>query len=130
MKLLKLRIREQYQLEDQNGTAIQLQDCKDALLTAVQAALPNNEISIFEDYFWIDRLYGNGWYLLADAIATIPELANSKLALLQIVYCEADGTPIRSKERFYQLAVESNLMSEEEYLATYGADENEDEEED
>lgn len=121
-----MRIREQFQLENKNGEAIPLRDYEASLVAAVQTALPTREITVLEEDFWIDRLYGNEWYILKDAIDTIQEVANNKLALLQIVYFEDDGSPISSKERFHQLAVESGYMSEEEFQSLYCSDQNED----
>lgn len=118
-----MRIREQFQLENNNGNAIPLRDYEASLVAAVQAVLPTREITVFEDDFWIDRLYNNEWYILKDAIDTIPEIADNKLALLQIVCFEDDGSPISGKERFHQLAVESGYMSEEEFQAIYCSDE-------
>lgn len=118
--LKRMRRRIKFQLQDAAGKPVQHSGYETAILAAAQAAIPGEEVTFRDEDILIDVLSKEDNFALEKAVADSPELNGLKLERVNLVFCEMDGVPVKGKERFYELAIEENRLSREEFEAKYG----------
>ena len=121
-----IRVLEKCELRNEKGVAVQLQDYASAIKEAVQEAIPDWGVEVYDDHIIFDNAGSEGFNLIKEAFSKHHALANLNLTHITILFCDTDGNPICGRERFYELAAAENQTLTEEFEAMYGPDADED----
>ena len=103
-----IRVLEKCELRNEKGVAVQLQDYASAIKEAVQEAIPDWGVEVYDDHIIFDNAGSEGFNLIKEAFAKHHALANLNLTHITILFCDTDGNPICGRERFYELAAAEN----------------------
>ena len=121
-----IRVLQKCELRNENGVTIQLQDYASAISEAVQAAIPDWGVEVYDDHIIIDNAGSKGFKMIKKAMANHPTLRGLTLSHITVMFCDADKKPICSKEHFYELANAENQALTEAFEDIYGTDADED----
>ena len=121
-----IRVLQKCELHNEKGVAVQLQGYTSAIKEAVQEAIPDWGVTVYDDHIIFDNAGSKGFKMIKEAMAKHPTLSGLSLSHVTVMFCDADGNPIGGKERFYELATAENQALTEEFEAMYGPNADED----